>query len=64
MIMNVFFSRSMLVEMMGENPMECADYARMVNERHFGRLAEVIEKMPEEKLVIGGQVDASSKFIG
>ena len=52
------------MEMMGENPIECGDFARIVNDRHFARLAEVIEKMPRKKLVIGGEVDASSRFIG
>jgi len=50
--------------MLGENPIECADYARIVNDKHFARLAEVIEKMPRNKLAIGGEVDASSRFIG
>ena len=50
--------------MLGEKPIECADYARIINDRNFSRLAEVIEKMPQKKLLVGGEVDAASRYIG
>lgn len=42
---------------LGEEPLKNPDYGRIVNEKHFDRLLELIE---EEKVVCGGQFDHAS----
>ena len=61
---NVISFRSAVIEMVGENAIESPDYGRIINDRHMARLANIIEKMPREKLVFGGEMNASEKFIG
>jgi len=56
--------RSAIIEMVGKNPIESPDYGRIINDRHMARLAEVIGKMSQEKLVLGGDYDNSLRFIG
>lgn len=43
-----------LKEFLGENPIENEDYPKIVNERHFARLSNLIEG---EKILIGGKTD-------
>ena len=46
--------RKILKEFLGENPIENEDYPKIVNERHFKRLMNLIDG---EKVVIGGKSD-------
>lgn len=47
-------------EFYGSNPSQSPDYARIVSDRHFERLAGFLEG---GEVVIGGQVDASDRYI-
>ncbi|XP_077867118.1 aldehyde dehydrogenase family 3 member A2-like [Saccoglossus kowalevskii] len=44
----------------GKNPKESKDYARIVNDRHFQRLTDL---MKCGKIVIGGDTDESARYI-
>ena len=55
--------KRVLEEMLGDDPLKSKDYARIVNDRHFERISKIIEDMPQEKLVVGGDRDAESKYI-
>lgn len=48
-----------LIQFYGENPEASKDYARIVNDRHFERLADLL--IPE-KIVIGGQKNPATRF--
>jgi aldehyde dehydrogenase (NAD+) len=47
-------------EFWGTNPQKSDSLARIVNETHFDRLVQFIDK---DKIVVGGQVDRNDKFI-
>ena len=49
-----------LKEWYGDNPMQSPDLGRMINDRHFERVAGLIDKA---KVLAGGQTDASQRFI-
>lgn len=49
-----------LIDFYGEKPKESSSYSRIINERHFIRVNELIEK---SKIVHGGDIDASDKYI-
>lgn len=49
-----------LKEWYGENPVQSPDLGRMINDRHFDRVAGLIDKA---KVLAGGQTDASQRFI-
>ena len=49
-----------LKEWYGDNPVQSPDLGRMINDRHFERVAALIDK---SKLLTGGQTDASQRFI-
>ena len=55
--------KRVLEEMLGDDPQHSEDYGRIVNDRHFERISKIIEAMPQEKLVVGGDRDAESKYI-
>ena len=44
----------------GDHPQESADYARIINDRHFGRLTGLLTG---ENAVIGGQSDPADRYI-
>lgn len=44
----------------GEQPEHSSDYARIINGRHFDRLANLLVN---EKVVVGGKINAEKKFI-
>ena len=50
-----------IIEAYGEDPSKSVDFGRIVSDRHLERIAALI--IPE-KIVVGGQVDAASRFIG
>ncbi len=45
---------------LGENPKVSPDYARIINDIHFNRLTDLLDK---ETLVYGGNYDAKEKYI-
>ncbi len=49
-----------LKEWYGDNPAQSPDLGRMINDRHFDRVAGLIDKA---KLLVGGETDASQRFI-
>ncbi|MCK0154367.1 aldehyde dehydrogenase [Alcanivorax sp. S6407] len=49
-----------LKEWYGENPVQSPDLGRMINDRHFDRVAGLIDKT---KVLVGGETDASQRFI-
>ncbi len=49
-----------LKEWYGDNPQQSPDLGRMINDRHFERVAGLIDKA---KVLVGGQTDASERFI-
>ena len=52
--------KTRIIEAYGEDSSKSIDFGRMVSDRHFERVAAMI--MPE-RVVVGGQVDAPSRFI-
>lgn len=46
--------KKVLKEFLGENPIKNEDYPKIVNERHFERLSNLIEG---EKILVGGKTD-------
>ncbi len=44
----------------GEIPLESEDYGKIINERHFDRLVDLID---QDKLLIGGEVDKETLYI-
>jgi|JI6StandDraft_1071083.scaffolds.fasta_scaffold98755_1 aldehyde dehydrogenase (NAD+) len=47
-------------EFFGENPQQSPDYGRIINERHFLRLARLLEK---GNVLLGGQTDIKDLYI-
>ena len=52
--------KKLLAEFYGEKPEESDSYGRIVNDRHFQRLINLIDK---SKVAIGGQSNANDRFI-
>ena len=48
--------KAQIEEQFSEDPLDNPDYGRIVNEKHFGRLCDLID---EDKLVLGGRSDVS-----
>ena len=46
----------------GEDPKQSQDFGRIINERHFQRIAGYLEGMSDQ-VITGGQVDAADKYI-
>jgi aldehyde dehydrogenase (NAD+) len=49
-----------ITEFYGDNPMESPHYGRIINQKHFSRLDDLIH---QEKIFIGGQTDSSKLYI-
>lgn len=47
-------------EFYGNNPQESADYPRIINDRHFHRLADMLK---DGEIIVGGQTDAETRYI-
>jgi aldehyde dehydrogenase (NAD+) len=47
-------------EFYGNNPQDSADYPRIINDRHFNRLAALIK---DGEIIVGGQTDADTRYI-
>ncbi len=47
-------------EFYGNNPQDSADYPRIINDRHFRRLADMIT---DGECIVGGQTDADTRYI-
>ena len=56
--------KSRILEMYGENPLENPDYPKIINQRHFERLVNLIPG-PEEKgkILFGAQADEAARKI-
>ncbi|TDM00703.1 aldehyde dehydrogenase [Macrococcus carouselicus] len=54
--------RSTIKDFYGKNPQNSEDYGRIVNERHFDRLNELL-KSAENDIVIGGETDRAARYI-
>lgn len=52
--------RAALREFYGDDPKASPDYARIINERHHGRLRRLLDS---GELVVGGQSDAAARYI-
>jgi len=48
------------VKFYGDSPRDSADYGRIINERHFDRLAQLLT---DGDVVMGGQVDREDRYI-
>ena len=49
--------KKQIIMQFGENPLENKNYGKIINEKHFVRLCNLIE---EEKIIIGGKVDTDT----
>lgn len=49
-----------LLEFYGEDPSKSPDYGRIISQRHFDRIARMIDS---EKVIVGGQTDRDEKYI-
>ena len=49
--------KKQIVEQFGENPLDNPNYGKIINEKHFVRICNL---MVEEKIVIGGKVDTET----
>lgn len=56
----VIEAEKILKEWYGDNPKESPDLCRIVSEKHFRRLVEMLDK---HKIAVGGQVDPADRFI-
>jgi len=54
--------RKALTEFFGRNPQMHADYAGIINARHFARLSAVLAQN-KAHIAVGGEVDASDNFV-
>lgn len=52
--------KKVIKELYGENPAKSPDYGRIINDRHFQRLSELLK---EGKIVIGGETNQSDRYI-
>jgi aldehyde dehydrogenase (NAD+) len=52
--------RSTIHDFFGDNPANSPDYARIISDRHFTRLTQL---MNAGKIVIGGEVDSATRYI-
>lgn len=52
--------KKLLIDFYGEKPEESDSYGRIINDRHFQRLINLIDK---SKVAIGGQSNANDRFI-
>jgi len=54
-------ARKLMKEWFGENPLQCPDLARIVNERHFQRVTKLLES--SGKVAIGGRTNPQERLI-
>ncbi len=56
--------KNTLREFYGTDPQLSPDYARIINDRNFGRLVELLDKSrTEAEIVIGGEINAAQRYI-
>ncbi|KAL0081422.1 Aldehyde/histidinol dehydrogenase [Phycomyces blakesleeanus] len=55
--------RETITEWFGENPQQSKDYSRIMNTRHYDRLAGMLDKPHTGTLVIGGERDRETRYI-
>ncbi|KAF9912220.1 hypothetical protein BX616_010380 [Lobosporangium transversale] len=56
-------TKEALISLLGENPKESSEFARIVNEDHFKRLIRLLEEDMTGEIVIGGQVSEDDLYI-
>jgi len=59
----VEFFKESIQEMYGENAKDSDSYGKIINSRHFKRIAAILEGMPKEKMVCGGNMDSEIDYI-
>lgn len=52
-----------VVEQYSENPAMSDSYSRVVSDRHFQRLSDLLDGSPNRKVVCGGQPDREDRYI-
>ncbi|MGC9505101.1 aldehyde dehydrogenase [Baaleninema sp.] len=55
--------RQQLRAFLGDDPAQSPDFSRMVSDRHFDRVASLLENTGKAEIVVGGQVDRSDRYI-
>jgi len=55
--------RSSIRSFFGDDPKASPDYARIVNDQHFERLAGLLEQGGFQEVVAGGEVDPAQRYI-
>lgn len=53
-----------VTEHFGADPAKSEDYCRIVNERHFTRLSDLLDSSESKRVVRGGDRHASSLYFG
>jgi len=58
-------AKAAIAKMYGPDAAQCADYCRIVNERHFGRVRRMLDDATAKgaSVVVGGAADASGRFM-
>lgn len=46
------------------DPINSPDYCRIVNDRHFKRVCDLLDSAPNKKIIIGGDRNADAQYIG
>lgn len=59
----VKYCKESIKAMFGEDPKKSDSYCRIVNEKRFDRLKELIESVGEGKTLTGGQTDKNELYI-
>ena len=53
----IFEIKNQIISQFGQKPLENPDYGKIINEKHFERLVELIE---DKKIIIGGKTDKNT----
>jgi aldehyde dehydrogenase (NAD+) len=53
-------AKEVVLEWYGPDPIKSKDFGRMINDRHFKRVSDLIS---EKNVVVGGQINSDEKFI-
>ncbi|PPT08418.1 Aldehyde dehydrogenase [Geitlerinema sp. FC II] len=55
--------RQQVREFFGDDPAKSPDFCRMVSDRHFDRVASLLENTGNAEIVVGGSCDRSDRYI-
>lgn len=53
-----------IAEQFGSDPSRSSDYCRIVNERHFQRLSDLLDSSKDKRVVVGGDRELASLYFG